>query len=237
MNGEQRRSGGVARTGPPRWLKPALFAAALIPFGYLVVGLLADGLGANPVETITHMSGEWALRLLLLTLLVTPLRRATGLTWLVRLRRMLGLFAFFYVVVHFTTYALLDAGLDLAYVVEDVLDRPYITVGFVTLCALVPLAATSTDAMIRRLGGVRWRRLHRLAYLAGAGGVLHFLWLAFSKSDLREPLIYLAILVVLLVARLPAVATRLGRLAPRRGAAPARAGRPASPPTQPPTAR
>ena len=228
MNGERHRSGGVARTGPPRWLKPALFAAALIPFGYLVVGLLVDGLGANPVETITHMSGEWALRLLLLTLLVTPLRRATGLNWLVRLRRMLGLFAFFYVAVHFTTYALLDAGLDLAYVVEDVLDRPYITVGFLTLCALVPLAATSTDAMIRRLGGTRWRRLHRLAYFAGAGGVLHFLWLAFSKSDLREPLIYLAILVVLLVARLPAVAARLGRLAPRRAAAPARAGPPAS---------
>ena len=237
MNGERRRSGGVARTGPPRWLKPALFAAALIPFGYLVVGLLVDGLGANPVETITHTSGEWALRLLLLTLLVTPLRRATGLTWLVRVRRMLGLFAFFYVVVHFTTYALLDAGLDVAYVVEDVLDRPYITVGFLTLCALVPLAATSTDAMIRRLGGARWRRLHRLAYFAGAGGVLHFLWLAFSKSDLREPLIYLAILVVLLVARLPAVAARLGRLAPRRAAAAPRAGPPASSPTQRHTAR
>lgn len=237
MNGERRRGGGVARTGPPRWLKPALFAAALIPFGYLAVGLLADGLGANPVETITHVSGEWALRLLLLTLLVTPLRRATGLTWLVRLRRMLGLFAFFYVVVHFTTYALLDAGLDLAYVVEDVLDRPYITVGFVTLCALVPLAATSTDAMIRRLGGARWRRLHRLAYFAGAGAVLHFLWLAFSKSDLREPLIYFAILVVLLVARLPAVAARLGRLAPRRVAAPARADPPPPSPAKRQAAR
>ena len=187
MASGQHRQAGAARGRPPRWLKPALFVAALVPFGALVFGLFTDGLGANPVETITHESGEWTLRLLLLTLLVTPLRRATGLAWLVRVRRMLGLFAFFYLMVHFATYAVLDAGLDLEYVVEDVLDRPYITVGFATLCALVPLAATSTDAMIRRLGGARWRRLHRLAYFAGAGGVLHFLWLAWSKSDLDIP--------------------------------------------------
>ncbi len=218
---QRRRAGETLRGAPPRWLKPTLFGAALIPFGYLAVGLLTGGLGANPVETITHESGQWTLRLLLVTLLVTPLRRATGLAWLVRLRRMLGLFAFFYLMVHFATYAVLDAGLDLGYVVEDVLDRPYITVGFLTLCALVPLAATSTDAMVRRLGGARWRRLHRLAYFAGAGGVLHFLWLASSKADLREPLIYLAVLVLLLAARIPALAARLGRLAPRRpGAAP-----------------
>ena len=208
-------SGGAARRALPVWLKPALFAAALIPFGLLAAGLFTGGLGANPVETITHESGEWGLRLLLLTLLVTPLRRATGFAALVRLRRMLGLFAFFYVALHFATYAVLDAGLDLEYVVDDVLDRPYITVGFITLCLLIPLAATSTDAMIRRLGGARWRRLHRLAYFAGAGAVLHFLWLAMSKSDLREPLIYLAILAVLLLARIPAVAAGLGRLAPR----------------------
>ena len=203
--------------------------AALIPFGSLAFGLFTDGLGANPVETITLESGQWTLRLLLVTLLVTPLRRATGLSWLVRLRRMLGLFAFFYLMVHFATYAVLDAELDLEYVVEDVLDRPYITVGFATLCALIPLAATSTDAMIRRLGGARWRRLHRLAYFAGAGGVLHFLWLAWSKSDLREPLIYLAILAALLIARIPTIAARLARLAPRRPA-PARPAGPASPP-------
>ena len=232
MARQRRPGGGAIRAGAPGWLKPTLFAAALIPFGYLAVGLLTGWLGANPVETITHESGQWTLRLLLVTLLVTPLRRATGLAWLVRLRRMLGLFAFFYLLVHFGTYALLDAGLDLEYVLEDVLDRPYITVGFATLCALVPLAATSTDAMIRRLGGARWRRLHRLAYFAGAGGVLHFLWLAFSKSDLREPLIYLAILVALLVARIPTVAARLGRLAPRRPAAPSRADPPAPPPAE-----
>ena len=229
MARERRRRAEAARGRPLRWLKPALFMAALIPFGALVFGFFTDGLGANPVETITHESGQWTLRLLLVTLLVTPLRRATGLSYLVRLRRMLGLFAFFYLMVHFATYAVLDAGLDLEYVVEDVLDRPYITVGFATLCALIPLAATSTDAMIRRLGGVRWRRLHRLAYFAGAGGVLHFLWLAWSKSDLREPLIYLAILAALLIARIPTIAARLARLAPRRPA-PARPAGPASPP-------
>ena len=222
MTRERRRSSATGRGKAAGWLKPALFVAALVPFGLLAFGLLTGGLGANPVETITHESGQWTLRLLLVTLLVTPLRRATGLSVLVRLRRMLGLFAFFYLMVHFATYAVLDAGLDLEYVVEDLLERPYITVGFATLCILVPLAATSTDAMVRRLGGARWRRLHRLAYFAGAGGVLHFLWLAFSKSDLREPLIYLAILAVLLVARIPTVAARLGRLAPRR---PAPAGR------------
>ena len=231
MARKQRRKAGTARGRPPGWLKPVLFVAALIPFGALVYGLFTDGLGANPVETITHESGEWTLRLLLLTLLVTPLRRATGLAWLVRLRRMLGLFAFFYLMVHFATYAVLDAGLDLEYVVEDVLDRPYITVGFATLCALVPLAATSTDAMIRRLGGARWRRLHRLAYFAGAGGVLHFLWLAWSKSDLREPLIYAAILAALLIARIPAVAARLGRIALRRAMPAGPAGPPAPPAT------
>ncbi len=212
----QGRGAEASRGRLPRWLKPALFVAALIPFGALVFGFFTDRLGANPVEKITLESGEWALRLLLLTLLVTPLRRATGLAWLVRVRRMLGLFAFFYLMVHFATYAVLDAGLDPSYVLDDVLERPYITVGFVTLCILVPLAATSTDAMIRRLGGARWRRLHRLAYFAGAGGVLHFLWLAWSKSDLRDPLVYLAILAVLLVARIPAVAARLSRLAPSR---------------------
>ena len=213
------------RTGRNRataWQKPLLFVLALLPFGYLAARLLTDSLGANPVEAITHESGQWALRLLLVTLLVTPLRRLSGIIALVRFRRMLGLFAFFYLMVHFATYAILDAGLDLRYVLDDVIERPYITVGFATLCMLVPLAATSTNAMIRRLGGVRWRRLHRLAYVAGAGGVLHFLWLA--KADLREPLIYSTILALLLVARIPRVASGLSRLSPRRAAGPQRAG-------------
>ena len=184
-------------------IKTGLFAAALAPFTALVVSGFTDGLGANPVEAITHTTGEWALRLLLATLAITPLRHLTGWVWLTRLRRMVGLFAFFYLVLHFTTYAVLDASLDLAYVVEDVADRLYITAGFAAFVMLVPLAATSTNAMVRRLGPLRWRRLHRLVYAAGICGVLHYLWLV--KADLREPLVYAGILAVLLAARLPVV--------------------------------
>ena len=190
-------------------VKAILFAAALAPFTALVVAGFMDRLGANPVETITHTTGEWTLRLLLVTLAITPLRHLTGWVWLTRLRRMLGLFAFFYLMLHFTTYAVLDASLDLAYVVEDVADRLYITAGFAAFVMLVPLAATSTNAMVRRLGPLRWRKLHRVVYAAAICGALHFLWLV--KADLREPLIYTGILIILLAARLPAVANRLRR--------------------------
>ena len=192
--------------------KPCVFVAALVPFVALAYGLATDNLGANPVEMITHESGEWALRLLLLTLLVTPARRLTGWAALLRLRRMLGLFAFFYVGVHFLTYAVLDAGLDVAYVLEDILERPYITVGFTALCMLVPLAITSTNGMVRRLGGARWRKLHRLVYLASGGAVLHFLWLV--KADLTEPLVYAGILATLLAMRLPPAVRWLSRRRP-----------------------
>ena len=184
-------------------VRAGLFALALAPFTALLVAGFKGGLGANPVETITHTTGEWTLRLLLATLAITPLRHLTGWVWLTRLRRMFGLFAFFYLALHFTTYAVLDASLDLAYVVEDVADRLYITAGFAAFVMLVPLAATSTNAMVRRLGPVRWRRLHRIVYAAGICGVLHYLWLV--KADLREPLVYAGILAVLLAARLPVV--------------------------------
>ena len=184
-------------------VKSGVFAAALVPLAALVFNGATGGLGANPVEAITHTTGEWTLRLLLATLALTPLRHLTGRAWLIRLRRMVGLFAFFYLVLHFATYAVLDASLDLAYVVEDVADRLYITVGFAAFVMLAPLAATSTNAMVRRLGPLRWRRLHRLVYAAGVCGVLHYLWLV--KADLREPLIYAGILTALLAARLPVV--------------------------------
>ena len=188
-------------------IKVGLFAVALAPFTALAVSAFTGGLGANPVETITHTTGEWTLRLLLATLAITPLRRLTGWVWLTRLRRMVGLFAFFYLVLHFSTYAVLDASLDLAYVVEDVADRLYITAGFAAFVMLIPLAATSTNAMVRRLGPLRWRRLHRLVHAAAICGALHYLWLV--KADLREPLVYAVILAVLLAARLPMVAPRL----------------------------
>ena len=188
-------------------VKICVFAAALIPFAGLVFAGFTGGLGANPVEHITHTTGEWTLRLLLATLAITPLRHLTGQAWLIRLRRMVGLFAFFYLMLHFTTYAVLDASLDLAYVIEDVADRLYITVGFTAFLMLAPLAATSTNAMVRRLGPSRWRKLHRLVYAAGICGVLHYLWLV--KADIREPLIYAGILAIVLAARLPIVVRRL----------------------------
>lgn len=206
-----------------RVLKPALFIVALVPLALLVWNALHDGLGANPVEAITFKTGDWGLRFLLITLCVTPLRRLTGWQALVRFRRMLGLFAFFYLCLHFLTYVALDAFFDLRYILEDITDRTYITLGFTSFVLLSSLAMTSTNAMIRRLGGQRWRRLHRLAYVAATGGVLHYLWLV--KADTREPLIYLGILLLLFLARLPAVAERLARIRPPAGHAKTAAAR------------
>lgn len=192
-----------------RVLKPAIFVAALIPLALLVWSAFNDGLGANPVEAITHTTGDWGLRFLLITLCVTPLRRISGWQALARVRRMLGLFAFFYICLHFSTYLVLDAFFDLRYILEDITDRTYITLGFTSFLLLIPLAVTSTNAMVRRLGGRRWRRLHKLVYITAVGGVLHFLWLV--KADHTEPLIYMGILLLLLIAREPGIAERLGR--------------------------
>ena len=171
-----------------------------MPLAFLVYRALNNGLGANPIETINRYTGDWVLRFLLVTLAVTPLRRLFGWNALLRYRRMLGLFAFFYACLHFLSYAWLDQYFVLADIIKDVAKRPYITVGFACLLMLIPLAATSTNAMIRRLGARRWQALHRLVYLVGVGGVVHYLWLV--KSDLREPLIYGAILATLLGFRL-----------------------------------
>lgn len=179
--------------------KPAVFLAALLPGLFLAADALRDRLGANPIEAITHRTGWWALAMLLATLALTPLRRLAGWNGVIRYRRMLGLFAFSYATLHFLTYLVLDQFFAWSFIVEDVMDRPYITVGFTSFVLLIPLAVTSTRGWIRRLGP-RWQRLHRLAYIAAAGGVLHFLWLV--KADTREPILFGVALVTLLALRL-----------------------------------
>lgn len=178
------------------WIKLLVFVLSLLPAAGLAAGLFTGGLGANPVEAITHSTGEWALRFLLLTLAVTPLRRLTGYGSLIRLRRMLGLFAFFYAALHLSTYVALDQFFDAAAIVKDVVKRPYITAGFLGFLLMAPLAATSTAGMIRRLGGRRWQQLHRLVYPCAIAAVVHFLWLV--KADLTEPLLYAGVLTALL---------------------------------------
>lgn len=182
-----------------RWiLKPVVFIAALVPFGMLLWGAWQEDLGANPLETVTYTTGDWALRFLLITLAMTPLRRMLGRGWPLRLRRMLGLFAFFYACLHFLIWLVLDQELQWQAILVDIGKRPYITVGFAAWLLLVPLAVTSTHGMMRRLGR-NWSRLHRLVYPIAVLGVVHFLWLV--KADLFEPLIYGGILSVLLLAR------------------------------------
>lgn len=184
------------------FIKPLLFAAALTPFGALAVRTFGWGhatLGANPIEEVLHVCGKWALILLLVTLSVTPLRRITGLNVLVRLRRMLGLFTFFYAILHVATYLILDQGTDFGLVFEDVVRRPYITIGFVAFALLWPLAITSTNRMMRRLGS-RWQRLHRLTYVIAVLGVWHYYWQV--KADVRLPVAYALVLAVLLGYRL-----------------------------------
>jgi sulfoxide reductase heme-binding subunit YedZ len=163
-----------------RFVKPTLFAVCLLPFALIIWRVLDGSMGPNPVEAITHDTGDWALRLLLATLAVTPLRRLTGWAWLTRLRRMLGLFAFFYAVLHFSTYLWLDQFFDWQAIVADIAKRPYITVGFAALVLMLPLAVTSTKGWIRRLGP-RWKELHRAIYAIGVLAVLHYLWLPWDR--------------------------------------------------------
>jgi sulfoxide reductase heme-binding subunit YedZ len=203
-----------------RVVKPLLFAACLVPAALLLSDFLRDNLSANPIEEITHRTGDWTLRLLLVALAVTPLRRVTGVNGLIRLRRMLGLFAFTYALLHFSTYIVLDQFFALDAIVEDVAKRPYITVGFTGFCLLIPLAVTSTKGWVRRLGGNRWGALHRLVYVAAAGGVLHYLWLV--KGNQAAPVYYAGILVVLLAFRVWAGRTRPRGARPQEAATAAR---------------
>ena len=189
--------------------KPWLFLICLLPLARLVYFAFNGGLGANPIEFITRSTGTWTLVGLMLTLAVTPVRRLTGRNELIRYRRMLGVFAFFYASLHFTTYIWLDQFFDPASILKDIYKRPFITIGFAAFLLLLPLAITSTNAMMRRLGR-RWQQLHRLVYLIGFLGVLHYWWLV--KKDLTQPLIYGLVLLVLLSLRLPFVASGLSSL-------------------------
>lgn len=185
-----------------RGVKISLWPLCLAPFvvlGLSAFGLFGLDLGANPVEALLHGLGKWGLKFLLITLAITPLRRWTGWNWLISFRRLLGLFAFFYLVMHFTVYFVLDQTLDVAAVTEDILERPYITLGMTALAMLVPLALTSTRGMMRRLGG-RWKKIHWLIYPAAVLGVWHFYWQV--KLDTLEPTLYAAILALLLGTRL-----------------------------------
>lgn len=191
-------------------LKALVFAACLIPLARLITLGYFDRLGANPIEFITRSTGTWVLIFLLITLTVTPLRRITGWQWLIKLRRMLGLFAFFYACLHFTTYIWLDQFFDVQEIIKDVIKRPFITIGFASFILLIPLAVTSTNAMVRRLGGKRWQALHRLVYFVAVGGVIHYWWLV--KKDLTQPIIYAALLSVLLGYRIILYLNKTGRL-------------------------
>jgi sulfoxide reductase heme-binding subunit YedZ len=183
----------------PAALKPLLFLLCLLPLAWYANGVWQDTLGANPIEALIRGLGTWALNFLLITLTVTPLRKLTGWGWLMPLRRMLGLFCFFYALLHWGSYLWLDQSFDWAEIVKDVYKRPFITVGMVAFVLLLPHAATSNSLSIRRLGGKRWQELHRSVYVIAIFAVLHYGWMV--KLDISGPLLYAAVLVVLLGAR------------------------------------
>ena len=198
---------GLTADAAMRRTKRLLFVACLVPTGLVIWRGLTGGLGANPIEVITHVMGDWTLRFLLLTLAISPLRWLTGWNPVMQVRRMLGLFAFYYASLHFLTYLVLDHFFAWRSIAEDLTTRRYITAGFAGFVLMIPLAVTSSRTMVRRLGGRRWRALHRLVYASAVAGVVHYLWLV--KVDPRPPLIYAAVLVAL-------VGLRVGRVGAAR---------------------
>ena len=181
-------------------LKALLFFACLIPLLRLVWMGYAGELGANPIELITRSLGTWTLVFLLITLSITPLRQLSGWSWIIKLRRMAGLFAFFYALLHFITYIWLDQFFDMSSIFKDVIKRPFITIGFTAFILLIPLAITSTNAMMKKMGGKNWQLLHKLVYLIAIFAVIHYWWLV--KKDITQPLIYAGLLAVLLTYRI-----------------------------------
>jgi sulfoxide reductase heme-binding subunit YedZ len=196
-------------------LKVGVFLACLVPLALLLWKYHSDDLGANPIEVITHATGDWVIRFLLITLAITPLRKLSRQPWIIRFRRMLGLFAFFYGCLHFTTYIWLDQFFDWPNMLKDVGKRPFITAGFTGFVLMIPLAVTSTAWAVRKMGGKRWQWLHRLIYVSATAGVVHYIWLV--KADLTLPLTYAVILGGLLLYRaaawgIPALKARRTRL-------------------------
>src|SRR6184192_223474 len=201
-----------------KWTKAAVFVVCLMPLGALVWRGFNHGLGANPVEFIQLAAGDWTLRFLVITLSVTPFRKLLNLPDLIRFRRMLGLFAFSYLSIHFLTYLLLDQSFDFVAISKDIAKRPFITVGFLGFLLLLPLAITSTAGWIRRLGGKRWQRIHRGIYFAAVAGVIHYYWKV--KSDVRMPIFYGVLVGILLLWRLGDWFFKRRRQAPSRVTAP-----------------
>jgi sulfoxide reductase heme-binding subunit YedZ len=181
--------------------KPLVFLACLLPFAWLVYGAFTDGLGANPAEYLIRATGDWTLRFLCIVLAVTPLRVSLKLTALARYRRMLGLFAYFYVAVHLLSYAWFDMGFEIGEIAKDIAKRPFILVGFAAFVLLTPLAATSFNRAIKALGAKRWQRLHKLVYLIAGLGLLHFFWMRAGKNNFAEVFVYAAIVAALLAWR------------------------------------
>jgi sulfoxide reductase heme-binding subunit YedZ len=207
----------MRRAGPLPWLKPAVLVGALVPLAAILARAARGELGANPIAQALNQLGLLALVLLVAALACTPLRAVSGWSWPIRLRRLLGLLAFFYATLHVTTYAALDQGLDWAAIWKDVSKRRFIFVGFAAFVLLLPLAITSTSGAVRRLGYARWKRLHRLAYVAPALGVVHFYWRV--KKDVSEPVVYATVLGLLLLARVVATAVSAAERQPPGGAA------------------
>lgn len=190
----------LRKTLPLAEVKGLVLMLAGLPSAHLLWAAINNTLGANPIEKLTHVTGYWALTLLIMTLAITPLRKLSGWPWLMQLRRMLGLWAFFYACLHVLTYLILDQFFDWAAIYKDIVKRPYITVGFLAFLLLIPLAVTSSSAMIKRIGGKRWRHLHRLVYVVAVAGVVHYSWLV--KKDLSKPLIFATVLALLFAVRL-----------------------------------
>jgi sulfoxide reductase heme-binding subunit YedZ len=215
-----RRAGATSLLLHPA-AKPLLFIAALVPFAWLMYAAVTDNLGANPAEYLIRSLGDWTLRFLCITLAVTPLRVITGTPALARFRRMLGLFVYFYVVMHLLSYSWFDMGFDVQDIAKDIAKRPFILVGFAAFLLLTPLAATSFNRAVKAMGARRWQALHKLVYLIAGLGILHFFWMRAGKNDFAEVAVYAAILTVLLGWRLLQWT--------RKRAAPGASGRPRSP--------